>query len=90
MTDPISIIGLLGTAVTLTKTVLDYLSAVKDAPEELEKLSCELTHLSDVFEQVFEVIEGEDSRDNFAEASTLYNAAGVCCIPSALPSKYTF
>ncbi|CAD6584369.1 MAG: hypothetical protein ASARMPRED_001750 [Alectoria sarmentosa] len=76
MTDPISIIGLLGTAVTLTKTVLDYLSAVKDAPEELEKLSCELTHLSDVFEQVFEVIEGEDSRDNFAEASTLYNAAG--------------
>lgn len=87
MTDPISIIGLLGTAVTLTKTVLDYISAVKDAPEELEKLSCELTHLSDVFEQVFEIVEGKDSKEQFAEVSTLYHAAGVRHIPSALPSK---
>ena len=38
---------------------------MNDAPEEMEKLSWELAHLQDLFEQVFELVEGEDSQGTF-------------------------
>lgn len=77
MADPFSIIGLLATAATLTKTVLDFASAVKDAPKEAKTLSRELTSLHDVNEQLVDLLENDDSREDFSEISTLYNAAGV-------------
>ena len=77
MADPLSIIGLLGTAGALTKTILKYASAVKDAPKKLEELSRELTNLHDMFEMLVKFLEGEKSRDDFAEISTLFDATGV-------------
>lgn len=77
MADPISIIGLLGTAATLTKTVLNYVSAVKQAPKDLERLSRELTSLHDVLERLVKFIEDEESREDSVETSTLYDATGV-------------
>lgn len=76
MADPISIIGLLTTVASLTKTVMDYASAVKDAPKELENLSRELATLHDIFEHLIEFLKSDDSKEDFVEVSALYNAAG--------------
>lgn len=84
MADPCSTIGLLGTALSLTKGVMDFASSVKDAPEEVEKLSRELTSLRDVFEQLLDLVENEESREDFTEVSTLYNAAGVRSLSESL------
>ena len=76
MADPFSIISLLGTAASLTKTVLNYASAVADAPKEVKKLRQSLTSLVDVSEQIIDLMEDEDVKEEFGEVSTLYNAIG--------------
>ena len=83
MADPISIISLLGTAATLTKTVYDYASSVKDAPKEIEHLSRELTNLHDVFEKLGIFLGTKQSKEDLMDVSTLHNAAGVCTVPLA-------
>ncbi len=77
MADPISIIGLLGTVGSLTKTVLDFASSVRDAPKELEDLSRELASLHEVSEQLGEFIKSEDGSAVFEKHSAVYNTAGV-------------
>ena len=79
MADPISIISLLGEATSLTKAVLGYALAVKNAPKELEKLSCEIKTLQDVLKHFVELVEGEYGREHYLENSTLYDTAGVRC-----------
>jgi hypothetical protein len=74
MADPFSIIGLMGIAFSLTKVIADYASGVKNAPKEVEELSRELLNLQNVFEELADLVE--DEKDNFAEVSALYNAAG--------------
>ena len=76
MADPFSIINLLGTAASLTKAVLQYASAVKNAPDELEKLKRGFTSIHDVFEQLIELMDDDDFRQKFADVSALYNAIG--------------
>ena len=76
MTDPFSIISLLGTAASLTKVVLQYASAVKNAPDELEKLKRGFTSVHDVFEQLIELLRDDDFRQDFADVSALYTATG--------------
>lgn len=76
MADPFSIINLLGTAASLTKAVLQYASAVKNAPDELEKLKRGFTSIHDVFEQLKELMDDNDFRQGFADVSALYNAIG--------------
>ena len=76
MADPFSIINLLGTAASLTKVVLQYASAVKNAPEELNKLKRGFTSVCDMFEQLIELMEGDDFRQEFADVSALYIAIG--------------
>lgn len=78
MVDPISIISLLGTAANLTKTILDYASSVKDAPNELENLRRELVNLHGVVGPLLELAESEESKGKFSEGSILYKSAGVC------------
>ena len=90
MADPISIISLLATAATLTKTALGYASAVKDAPKEVKELSSELANLHAVFEQLFKLVEGEGGKEDFAEVSTLYITAGVSFTPCAFLCGCTF
>ncbi len=87
MADPISVIGLLGTVGSLTKTVLDFASSVRDAPKEMEDLSRELASLHEFSEQLGKSIKSEDGREVFEEHSALYNAAGVGSIPRAFSSK---
>ena len=70
MADPFSIISLLGTAASLTKAVLNYASAVADAPKEVEKLRQSLTSLVDVSEQLIDLMEDEDVKEEFGEGST--------------------
>ena len=77
MADPISIIGLLGTVGSLTKTVLDFASSVRNAPKELRDLSRELASLHEVSEQLGKFIKSEDGREVFKEHSALYNTAEV-------------
>lgn len=76
MADPFSIINLLGTAASLTKAVLQYASAVKNAPDELEKLKRGFTNIHDVFEQLKEVMDDDDFKQEFADVSALSNAIG--------------
>lgn len=76
MADPFSIISLLGTAASLTKVVLQYASAVKNAPDELEKLKRGFTSVHDVFEQLAELMGDDDFRQEFADVSALYIATG--------------
>ncbi len=76
MADPFSIISLLGTAASLSKVVLQYASAVKDASDELEKLKRGFTSVQDVFEQLIELMGDDDFRQEFADVSALYNAIG--------------
>ena len=76
MADPFSIINLLGTAASLTNAVLQYASAVKNAPDELEKLKRGFTSIHDVFEQLIELMDDDDFRQEFADVSALYNAIG--------------
>ena len=76
MADPFSIISLLGIAASLTKAVLQYASAVKDAPDELEKLKRSFTSIHDLFEQLKELMDDDDFRQEFADVSALYNAIG--------------
>ena len=78
MVDPISIISLLATAATLTKTILGYASSVKDAPKELENLRSELANLHDIVEPLVVLAKNEDGRGKFSEGSILYKSAGVC------------
>ena len=87
MADPISIIGLVGTAGPLTKTLLDYASSVKDAPKELEGLKHEFMSLQYVFEKLDEFMQREDGKEIFKEDSALYDAAGVSYIPRTFPNK---
>ena len=82
MVDPISIISLLGTAATLTKTILGYASSVKDAPNELENLRRELANLHGVVEPLVVLAESEDGRGKFSEVSILYKSAGVRSLPA--------
>lgn len=81
MADPISIISLLGTAATLTKTILGYASSVKDAPKELETLRSELANLHGIVEPLVVLAENEDGTGKFSESSMLYKSAGVCSYP---------
>ena len=81
MVDPISIIGLLDTAATLTKTILDYASSVKDPSNELENLRRELANLHGVVEPLVVLAKSEDGRGKFSEVSILYNSAGVRSYP---------
>ena len=83
MADPISIISLLSTAATLTKTVYDYASSVKDAPKEIEHLRRELTVLHEVFEKLGKIVGTKESKEDLMDVSTLHNAAGVCIVPFA-------
>ncbi len=76
MADPFSIISLLGTAASLTNVVLQYASAVKNAPDELEKLKRGFTSVHDVFEQLIELMGDDDFRQEFADVSALYIATG--------------
>ena len=76
MADPFSIVSLLGTAASLTKVVLQYASAVKNAPDELEKLKRGFTSVHDVFEQLIELMGDDDFRQEFADVSVLYIATG--------------
>ncbi|KAK0517520.1 hypothetical protein JMJ35_000675 [Cladonia borealis] len=76
MADPFSIISLLDTAASLTKVVLQYASAVKNAPDELEKLKRGFTSVHDVFEQLTELMGDDDFRQEFADVSALYIATG--------------
>ena len=76
MADPFSIISLLGTAASLTNVVLQYASAVKNAPDELDKLKRSFTSVHDVFEQLIELMGDDDFRQEFADVSALYIAIG--------------
>ena len=76
MADPCSIISLLGIAASLAKAVLQYASAVKDAPDELEKLKRGFTSIHDLLEQLKELMDDDDFRQEFADVSALYNAIG--------------
>ena len=76
MADPFSIISLLGTAASLTNVVLQYASAVKNAPDELDKLKRGFTSVHDVFEQLIELMGDDDFRQEFADVSALYIAIG--------------
>lgn len=77
MADPISTIGLLGTAATLTKIILNYASAVKDAPKEVETLIRELTVLQNVLEKFAKLLERKESREEFAGSSPVFDIMGV-------------
>ena len=74
MADPFSIVNLLATAASLTKAILSYVAAVKDAPKEVEKLRQSLASLVDVAEQLVDLMEDEDVKKDFGEVSSLYNA----------------
>ena len=76
MADPFSIISLLGTAASLTKVVLQYASAMKNAPDELDKLKRGFTSVRDVFEQLIELMGGDEFSQEFADVSALYIAIG--------------
>ena len=76
MADPFSIISLLGTAASLTNVVLQYALAVKNAPDELDKLKRGFTSVHDVFEQLIELMGDDDFRQEFADVSALYIAIG--------------
>ena len=89
MADPASIISLLGMAATLTKSVLEYASAVKDAPKELEKLVCELTKLHGVVTELAKFLGCGDSRAENTDSSPLSIATGVCHNPFLFASKAT-
>lgn len=77
MVDPISIISLLGTAATLTKNILSYVSSVKAAPKELENLRSELANLHGIVEPLVVLAENEDGKGKFSEGSILYKSAAV-------------
>ena len=77
MTEAFAIISLLDTAASLTKTLLKYASSVKNAPKKIEELKLELTNLRHVFQSLVKLVEAEESRGRFTEASTLYHATGV-------------
>lgn len=83
MADPISIIGLLSTAATLTKTVLDYASSVKDAPSNLEDLKRELASLHNAFALLSQLLDSQNHNEGFEEVSALYETAAVRSIPRA-------
>ena len=83
MADPMSIISLLGTAATLTTTVYNYASSVKDAPKEIEHLRRELTNLHDVFERLEKLVGTKESKEDLMDVSILHNAAGVGTVPFA-------
>lgn len=80
MADPISTIGLLGTAATLTKTILNYTSAVKDAPKEVETLIRDLIVLQNVFGKLVKLLEREGSEEEFTKSSPVFDATGVSYI----------
>ena len=90
MTDPGSIISLLGIAATLTKTVLQYASAVKNAPKELEKFICELKKLYSVVRELAKSVEHEESRAEYTGVCPLQTATGVCLIPFLLAGQDTY
>lgn len=90
MADPVSIIVLLETAAPLTKTVVKYISAVKDAPKELERLSCELTNLHDVFAEVANLVQHQEGREKFARFPPFYDALAVRYILCVLLSRKAF
>lgn len=69
MADPFSVISLLNTAVSSTKAILNYASAVKDAPKEVEKLRQSLMSLVDVSEQLVDLMGDDDVKEEFGEAS---------------------
>ena len=77
MADPFSIISLLGTASSLSKTIVKYASGVKDAPKKLKDLSSELPSLQIVFDRLVKFIESEQARNDFVEVSTLFRATEV-------------
>ena len=81
MADPASIIGLLAMATTLTKKVLEYTSAVKKVPKELEKLICELTKLHGVVAELASILERGESMVAYPDSSLLLTATGVCPDP---------
>ena len=86
MADPISIISLLGTAATATKAALRYASAVRKAPKELEMLNHELESLHHVLQKLMRIAESEESREDFADFSPLFQTTAVCSIPCVLLS----
>lgn len=90
MADPVLIISLLETAAPLTKTVLKYISAVKDAPKELERLSCELTNLHGVFAEVAKLVQHQEGREKFAIFPPFYDALAVRYIHCVPLSKKAF
>ena len=89
MADPISIIGLLGTAASLTKTILRYASSVKDVPSELESLRLELSNLHKMLDKLIKSEGSEDSRQDNTDIVTLHNAAEVGFVPRTFPSSQT-
>ena len=90
MADPFSIINLLSTSATLITAVLKYALTVKQAPKELEELSCELTKLDGVLGRLVEHVERDERGEEFKEFPYLFNAAAVCYPPHIILSKSTF
>ena len=89
MADPATIISLLGMAATLIKEVLEYASAVIDAPKELERLVYELTKLHGVVTALAKSLGCGDNRAEYADSSPLSIATGVCHIPFHSARKAT-
>ena len=90
MADPISIISLLGTGLSLTGTILKYASSVKDVPNEWKSLGDELSELHGLFEQVLEKEGSKEGTQDIADVVPLYPAARVGPILSAFSSRRIF
>ena len=90
MADPASIISLLGTAATLTSTVLKYASGVKQASKELEELKAELTKLDGGMGILTKHLKGAECCGESKGFRTLFDTADVCPKPHTLSSKSAF
>lgn len=90
MADPISIISLLGTGLSLTGTILNYASSVKDVPNEWKSLGDELSELHGLFEQLLKIEGSKAGTQDIADIADivpLYPAARVGPVLSAFPRR---
>ncbi|KAG8527305.1 uncharacterized protein KY384_008049 [Bacidia gigantensis] len=78
MTDPATIVSLVGTALQLieaVKVIVDYGMTLRDAPSDVIALAHELDVLHSVFQNLASRLEQQDSVHTFPRSSTLYSTA---------------
>lgn len=76
MVDPVSIAGLILAVPPLLKPIISYVSAVKNASEDIKKLGRELTSLSELVGQVADFVGDESNAGDFEDTSVLYQTTG--------------